>query len=52
MANRTSWHQHLFADLKRRNVFRVATVYGATGFVMLARVGLVRVAPRRPPTQK
>ncbi len=28
-------YQRLFADLRRRNVFRVATVYGATGFVVL-----------------
>jgi TolB-like protein/tetratricopeptide (TPR) repeat protein len=28
-------YQRLLADLRRRNVFRVATVYGATGFVVL-----------------
>ena len=28
-------YQRLFAELKRRNVFRVAAVYGGTGFVIL-----------------
>jgi TolB-like protein len=28
-------YKRLFADLKRRNVFRVAAVYGGTGFVLL-----------------
>ncbi|MBK5098136.1 MAG: hypothetical protein JJE01_10165, partial [Gemmatimonadetes bacterium] len=28
-------YQRFFAELKRRKVFRVAAVYGATGFVVL-----------------
>ncbi|MFQ5889635.1 MAG: hypothetical protein ACE5JR_06240 [Gemmatimonadota bacterium] len=33
-------YQRLFAELKRRNVFRVAAVYGATAFVVLQVVDL------------
>ena len=29
------FHQRLFAELKRRHVFRVMAVYGAVGFVIL-----------------
>lgn len=28
-------YQRLFAEFKRRNVFRVAAVYGATAFVVI-----------------
>ncbi len=31
----TPAYQRFFAELKRRKVFRVAAVYGATGFVVL-----------------
>jgi len=31
----TSSYQRMFADLKRRNVFKVAAVYGAVAFGVL-----------------
>ena len=34
-------YQRLFAELKRRNVFRVAAVYGATAFVIIEGADLV-----------
>jgi TolB-like protein/Tfp pilus assembly protein PilF len=34
-------YQRLFAELKRRNVFRVAAVYGATGFLVLQAADLL-----------
>ena len=34
-------YQRFFAELKRREVFRVAAVYGATGFVVLQVVDLL-----------
>lgn len=37
----TSSYQRLFAELKRRRVFRVAAVYGGTAFVVLEAVDLV-----------
>jgi TolB-like protein len=42
----TSSYQRLFAELKRRNVFRVAAVYGATAFVTIEAADLV--FPRIP----
>jgi TolB-like protein len=39
-------YQRLFAELKRRNVFRVAAVYGATAFVIIEASDLV--FPRIP----
>jgi TolB-like protein/tetratricopeptide (TPR) repeat protein len=44
-----SWYQRLFADLKRRNVFRVAAVYGATGFVVLQVAELLAEGMGLPP---
>jgi len=42
----TPSYQRLFAELKRRNVFRVAAVYGATAFVIIEATDLV--FPRIP----
>jgi TolB-like protein/tetratricopeptide (TPR) repeat protein len=42
----TPSYQRLFAELKRRNVFRVAAVYGATAFVIIEASDLV--FPRIP----
>ena len=42
----TPSYQRLFAELKRRNVFRVAAVYGATAFVTIEATDLV--FPRIP----
>ncbi len=39
-------YQRLFAELKRRNVFRVAAVYGATAFVIIEASDLI--FPRIP----
>jgi TolB-like protein len=39
-------YQRLFAEFKRRNVFRVAAVYGATAFVMIEAADLI--FPRIP----
>ena len=38
---RTPGYQRFFAELKRRRVFRVAAVYGATGFVVLQAADLL-----------
>ena len=35
MTNPTPAYQRFFAELKRRRVFRVMAVYGATGFIVL-----------------
>ncbi len=40
-ARSTPAHQRLFAELKRRKVFRVMAVYGVVGFVLLQVVDLV-----------
>ena len=42
-------YQRFFADLRRRNVFRVATVYGATGFVVLQGADLLASSMELPP---
>jgi len=42
-------YQRLFAELRRRNVFRVATVYGATGFVVLQVADLLASSLELPP---
>lgn len=42
-------YQRLLADLRRRNVFRVATVYGATGFVLLQVADLLASSFELPP---
>lgn len=41
MMNSTPSYQRLFAELKRRNVFRVMAVYGIVGFVVLQVVDLL-----------
>ena len=41
-------YQRLFAELKRRHVFRVAAVYGATAFVVLQVADLLQEALRLP----
>lgn len=45
-----SRHKRLFADLKRRNVFRVTAVYGGTGFVVLQVAELLAEGLALPPT--
>ena len=42
-------YQRLFADLRRRNVFKVASVYGATGFVVLQVADLLASSMELPP---
>jgi TolB-like protein len=41
MTDSTATYQRLFAELKRRNVFRVMAVYGIVGFVVLQVVDLL-----------
>ena len=41
-------YQRLFAELKRRHVFRVAAVYGATAFVVVQVADLLQEALRLP----
>jgi TolB-like protein/tetratricopeptide (TPR) repeat protein len=41
MSQQTSGYQRLFADLKRRAVFKVAAVYGAVSFVVLQVADLI-----------
>ena len=48
---RTSGYKRFFAELKRRKVFQVAAVYGATAFVVLQVVDLLQEGlnlPRYP----
>ena len=40
MADSTAGYQRFFAELKRRNVFRVMAVYGIVGFIVLQAVDL------------
>ena len=49
MSNTTSY-QRLFAELKRRRVFRVAAVYGATSFVILQVADLLQEGLQLPQT--
>ncbi len=44
----TPSHQRLFAELKRRHVFRVAAVYGATAFVIVQAADVLQEALRLP----
>ena len=44
----TPGFQRLFAELKRRHVFRVAAVYGATAFVVVQVADLLQEALRLP----
>ena len=46
----TSSYQRLFAELKRRRVFRVAAVYGATSFVILQVADLLQEGLQLPQT--
>jgi TolB-like protein/Flp pilus assembly protein TadD len=41
-------HQRFFAELKRRRVFRVAAVYGATAFVVVQAADVLQEALRLP----
>jgi adenylate cyclase len=43
-------YQRFFAELKRRHVFRVAAVYGATAFVVVQAADLLQEALRLPPS--
>ncbi len=44
----TPGHQRFFAELKRRHVFRVAAVYGATAFVIVQAADVLQEALRLP----
>jgi TolB-like protein len=44
----TPGHQRFFAELKRRQVFRVAAVYGATAFVIVQAADVLQEALRLP----
>ena len=44
----TPGHQRFFAELKRRHVFRVAAVYGATAFVIVQAADVFQEALRLP----
>ncbi|MGB5676022.1 MAG: hypothetical protein WBO43_15935, partial [Gemmatimonadota bacterium] len=44
----TPSHQRFFAELKRRQVFRVAAVYGATAFVVVQAADVLQEALRLP----
>jgi TolB-like protein/Flp pilus assembly protein TadD len=44
----TSGYQRFFAELKRRRVFRVAAVYGATAFVVVQAADVLQEALRLP----
>jgi len=46
----TSGYQRLFAELKRRKVFRVAAVYGAVAFVVLQVADILVPALNLPET--
>ena len=46
----TASYQRLFAELKRRRVFRVAAVYGATSFVILQVADLLQEGLQLPQT--
>lgn len=41
MTDSTASYQRLFAEMKRRNVFRVMAVYGIVGFIVLQVVDLL-----------
>ncbi len=49
MADPTPGYQRLFADLKRRHVFKVAAIYGATAFVILQVADIVLPGLGLPP---
>jgi len=44
----TPGHQRFFAELKRRHVFRVSAVYGATAFVIVQAADVLQEALRLP----
>ena len=46
--SRTHGYQRLFAELRRRRVFRVAAVYGATAFVVVQVADVLQEALRLP----
>lgn len=48
MTNRPRSYQTIFADLKRRNVFQVAAVYGAVAFVVMQAADFFVPALRLP----